>query len=61
MVADDEIKKKRQIDKKKIKLLKAAIKEERSAREKIEKDLQKAVEKIAQLNKSLQEKEEKYL
>ena len=47
MVADDEIKKKRQIDKKKIKLLKAAIKEERSAREKIEKDLQKAVEKIA--------------
>jgi hypothetical protein len=49
------------IDKKKIKLLKGALKEERAIREKIESDLEKATIKIATLTKSLQESEEKYL
>lgn len=49
------------IDKKKIKMLKGALKEERVVREKIEADLDKATAKIQTLTKSLQESEEKYL
>ena len=49
------------MDKKKIKILKNALTEERAVREKIEKDLAKAKEKIITLTKNLEEKEEKYL
>eukprot|EP00347_Sterkiella_histriomuscorum_P021346 403334307 len=49
------------IDKKKIKLLKKALKEEISQRQKYEQDLEKASTKLNQMQKSVDEKEEKYL
>ena len=50
-----------QTDQKKIKLLKAALKDEKNAREKLEEDLNTACQKNAALNVKIKEQEEKYI
>ncbi|CDW80024.1 UNKNOWN [Stylonychia lemnae] len=57
----EELLKQHALDKKKIKLLKKALKEEIAQRQKYEADLEKATTKIIQMSKNLEEKEDKYL